>query len=96
VSLCTGGPLTGRLTIQAQAIPWYHYVPSLYDYSDLFDIMSFFTGSPDGAFPGRDDLAEGIGARGRAFAMERLRWEDMRSYMFLLLLEVRPDRTITR
>lgn len=74
--------------LQAQAVPWYHFIPSLYDYSDLFDIMAFFTGSPDGTVPGRDDLAEEIGRNGQAFAMEKLRWEDMRSYMFLLLLEV--------
>jgi beta-1,2-xylosyltransferase len=54
-------------------IPWYHYVPAKYDYSDLFDIMAFFAGSPDGAVPGRDDLAEEIAAQGRAFAMDHLR-----------------------
>jgi hypothetical protein len=34
---------------QAQAIPWYHYVPVQYDYSDLWDIMSFLDGAPDGS-----------------------------------------------
>jgi hypothetical protein len=54
-------------------IPWYHYVPARYDYSDLFDIMAFFTGSPDGSVSGRDDLAETIAAHGRKFALEQLR-----------------------
>jgi hypothetical protein len=49
-------------------------VPLRYDYSDLFDIMSFFTGSPDGQHPGRDDIAEEIAANGRALALERLRY----------------------
>lgn len=51
--------------------------------------MSFFTGPPGLAgLRGHDHLAEEIGTYGRDFAIERLRWEDLQSYMFLLLLEV--------
>ena len=59
--------------------------------------MSFFIGQPDdseGGFGGnavlqaeRDDLASGIARQARRFILERLRWEDMRSYMFSLLIE---------
>jgi beta-1,2-xylosyltransferase len=54
-------------------IPWYHYVPLKVDYGDIFDIMAYFTGSPDGTLPGRDDLAEEIAANGRQFALQRWR-----------------------
>ncbi|WWD15888.1 hypothetical protein CI109_100312 [Kwoniella shandongensis] len=68
-------------------IPWYHYVPVKLDYSDIFDIMAFFNGSPDGQIPGRDDLAKEIAQHGKEFVDERWRLEDMQSYMFLLILE---------
>jgi hypothetical protein len=51
-----------------------------YDYTDMFDIVSFFDGPPDaGAHPSqgrkwvRDGLAEEIAQNGRKFAMERMR-----------------------
>jgi hypothetical protein len=50
--------------------------------------MSFFSQSPNGETLGHDDLAQEIAMNGRNFALERLREEDMRSYMFLLMLEV--------
>lgn len=73
---------------QAQAIPWYHYVPVQYDYSDLWDIMSFLDGAPDGSTPGREDIARDIAHHGEEFALHELRWEEMQSYMLLFLLEV--------
>ncbi|KAI9639049.1 uncharacterized protein MKK02DRAFT_31306 [Dioszegia hungarica] len=83
-----------------QAIPWYHYIPGSYTFNDLYDIMAFFTGTPEErageisekrrvVLVERDKMAEEIAARGREFAMTRLRYEDMRVYMFLLLLEYR-------
>jgi hypothetical protein len=33
----------------AQAIPWYHYIPLKYDYTDLWDVLAFLDGAPDGA-----------------------------------------------
>ncbi|ORY33787.1 glycosyl transferase family 90-domain-containing protein [Naematelia encephala] len=68
-------------------IPWYHYVPIKLDYSDMYDILAFFNGSPDGSAPGRDDLAKEIALNGWKFTQERWRTEDMQSFMFLLLLE---------
>lgn len=52
----------------------YHYVPAKVDYSDLFDILSFFIGSPDGSVPGRDDLAEKIAKRGREYTINNWRY----------------------
>lgn len=77
-------------------VPWYHYVvgirtfarlpfsnppqPVKVDYSDLFDIMAFFVGWPDGT-PGHDDLGEQIGANAVRFVREHWRWEDMQAYV---------------
>jgi hypothetical protein len=61
--------------------------PSQVDYSDVYSIMSFFIGPPDGRAGGHDDLARGIAEAGRQFALEHWRWEDMQAYMFRLLLE---------
>lgn len=99
-------------------IPWYHYVPTKLDYSDILyviytnylffclcengqideflffflffysDILAFFQGSPDRSIPGRDDLAKEIAAHAHEFVQERWREEDMRSFMYLLILEV--------
>jgi beta-1,2-xylosyltransferase len=33
----------------AQSIPWYHYIPLKYDYTDLWDVLAFLDGAPDGA-----------------------------------------------
>lgn len=35
------------LQTQAQAIPWYHYIPARYDFLDLFTILGYFTGAFD-------------------------------------------------
>lgn len=67
--------------------PWVHYIPMQLDYSDLYNIMAFFVGSPDGRQPGRDDLAQQIAEQGKKFAEEHWRWENMQAYMFRLLLE---------
>ena len=71
-----------------QIIPWVHYVPVKVDYSDLYDIMAFFVGTPDGK-GSHDDLAEKIGAAGKQFAQKHWRRIDMASYMFRLVLEYR-------
>lgn len=33
----------------AQSIPWYHYIPLKYDYTDLWDVLAFLDGAPAGA-----------------------------------------------
>lgn len=45
-----------------------------YDYGDVFDTMAFFAGQPNIREFGRDDLAQQIGARGRHFALHRMRY----------------------
>jgi len=57
------------------------------DYSDLYTILSFFIGTPNGLSEGHDDLARWIAEGGRRFGEEHWRWEDMQAYMLRLLLE---------
>jgi hypothetical protein len=52
------------------------YIPLKIDYSDLYDIMAFFIGTPDGQ-GGHDSLAEKIGASGKRWAKEHWRKADM-------------------
>ncbi|ODO03427.1 hypothetical protein L198_02274 [Cryptococcus wingfieldii CBS 7118] len=68
-------------------IPWYHYVPVKMDYSDFFDIISYFEGSPSGDIYGNDDQAKVIAQHALDFVNEKWREEDMRSFGFLLVLE---------
>jgi hypothetical protein len=51
--------------------------PMQLDFSDLYNIMVFFVGSPDGRQAGRDDLAQQIAEQGKKFAEEHWRWENM-------------------
>ncbi len=53
------------------------------DYSDLYNIMAFFVGSPDGRQPGRDDLAQQIAEQGKKIAEEHWRWENMQVSLLL-------------
>jgi hypothetical protein len=69
-------------------IPWYHYVPLQMDYSDLWDIMAFFEGAPDGSTPANLDLAQRIGDSGKRFVEEHWRVEDLHSFSLLQILEV--------
>lgn len=55
--------------------------PMQLDYSDLYNIMAFFVGTPDGRHKGRDDLAKRIAEQGRKFRLEHWRWEDMQAYV---------------
>jgi beta-1,2-xylosyltransferase len=57
------------------------------DYSDLFDILSFFEGAP-GSSTNNLDMAKKIGDRGKLFTKERWRLEDMQSFSLLQILEV--------
>ena len=49
------------------------YVPVKIDYADLYDIMTFFRGTPDGQ-SGHDDLAEKIGTAGKMWARDHVRF----------------------
>ncbi|GAA6025765.1 hypothetical protein JCM10207_000786 [Rhodosporidiobolus poonsookiae] len=66
--------------------PWLHYVPVKVDYSDLYDILTFFRGTPEGA-GAHDELAKKIGTAGKNWARDHWRKQDMAAYMFRLVLE---------
>lgn len=72
------------------------------DYSDLYDIMTFFHGTPEG--PGsHDDLAQKIGLAGKNWARDHWRKQDMAAYMCAcsvvpvqrLYLECDTDQTLS-
>ncbi|KAH8084097.1 hypothetical protein HD553DRAFT_342487 [Filobasidium floriforme] len=68
-------------------VPWYHYVPVQVDYSDIYDIMAYFTGPPDGSGVAHDNEAKNIAQHAYDFTQKRMRWVDMQSYTLLLALE---------
>lgn len=57
------------------------------DYSDLYDILSFFVGAPDSRNDGHDELGQQIAENAMEFAQNHWRWVDMQAYMLRLLLE---------
>lgn len=75
--------------------PWVHYVPLKVDYTDLFDIMAFFSGDLEGR-NGHEDLAKLIAWQGQQYAAKFWRYQDMEAYFFRLALEwarvTAPDR----
>lgn len=52
------------------------YVPIKIDYSDIYDVMAFFVGTPDGQ-GGHDSIAERMAEAGRVWAGEYWRKADM-------------------
>ncbi|KAK4700780.1 hypothetical protein P7C70_g5464, partial [Phenoliferia sp. Uapishka_3] len=68
--------------------PWLHYVPLREDYSDLYNILAFYTGdlSPE-RVGNHDELAEEIAVAGKEWAAKFWRPEDTKAYIFRLLLE---------
>ncbi|GAA5979810.1 hypothetical protein JCM5350_002056 [Sporobolomyces pararoseus] len=66
--------------------PWVHYVPVKVDYSDVYDILTFLRGTPDGK-GSHDELAKKIGLAGKHWARDHWRKQDMAAYMFRLILE---------
>lgn len=82
-------------------VPWYHYIPILPDYSDLYDVLSFFIGpiKEDGTVDhskGHDYLGRKIGAAGQDFALNQWRWVDMQSYTYRLFLELQRLQSMDR
>ncbi|KAM0753092.1 hypothetical protein T439DRAFT_286471 [Meredithblackwellia eburnea MCA 4105] len=51
--------------------PWVHYIPVKVDYSDLYDILTFFRGTPDGK-GNHDALAAKIGTEGKRWARDHV------------------------
>ncbi|KAL8293145.1 hypothetical protein RQP46_000839 [Phenoliferia psychrophenolica] len=73
---------TGRI------MPWLHYVPLKEDYSDLYNILGFFSGDLSANRVGHHDLmAESIAVEGRKWAERFWRPEDTKAYLLRLLLE---------
>jgi hypothetical protein len=52
------------------------YVPIKVDYSDVYDVMAFFVGMPNGQ-GSHDSLAQKIGEAGRQWAKDYWRYADM-------------------
>ncbi|KZV84062.1 hypothetical protein EXIGLDRAFT_727684 [Exidia glandulosa HHB12029] len=69
-----------------RGMPWVHFVPFKMDYSDLYDVMAFFRGTPDGK-GAHDDLAEKIATAGREWAERYWRQDDVIAYMWRVYLE---------
>lgn len=80
---------TGIFTewFQPHLIPWFMYVPSKLDFSDLADIMAFFTGSPGEPGLAFDETAKALGQNGKCFVQRMFRYEDLQAYMLRLFLE---------
>ncbi|WOO80670.1 Beta-1,2-xylosyltransferase 1 [Vanrija pseudolonga] len=74
---------------------WYAYVPTKVDYSDLYSIMSFFRGKPNGK-GSHDEVARRIALNGQCWVERTWRRQDLQAYMFRLFLEygrlIHPDR----
>ncbi|KAL8281344.1 hypothetical protein RQP46_006378 [Phenoliferia psychrophenolica] len=68
------------------AIPWLHFIPIQVDYSDMWDVMSFFRGDLAGN-GAHDDLAKEIAEAGKEWVGECFRWADLEAYQYRLLLE---------
>ncbi|KZV78280.1 hypothetical protein EXIGLDRAFT_847684 [Exidia glandulosa HHB12029] len=69
-----------------RGMPWVHFVPFKMDYSDLYDVLAFFRGTPDGQ-GAHDDLAEKIATAGRAWTERFWRQDDVIAYMWRVYLE---------
>lgn len=69
----------------ARLIPWAHYVPMDATYMDIYAIMEYFMGTA--RTPGHDSVARKIALDGQSWAQKVLRKEDMKVYVYRLLLE---------
>lgn len=61
--------------------PWVHYVPIVYDYSDLYDTFTFFRGDLAGE-GNHDGMAKKIALAGAKWARTYWRDEDATAYMY--------------
>ncbi|KAG8887721.1 Glycosyltransferase Family 90 domain containing protein [Tulasnella sp. 332] len=79
-------------------MPYYHYVPIQHDFSDLYNSVAFFTGTPSGR-GAHDAMAKRIGSNAVEYVRKHWRREDMEAYVYRLLLEyarmMSPDRDAT-
>ncbi|KAG7089382.1 hypothetical protein E1B28_011072 [Marasmius oreades] len=65
---------------------WFHYVPVQVDMSDLYDILVFFRGDPNGN-GSHDELAKKIALQGREWSKTFWKREDLVAYFYRLILE---------
>ncbi|GAA5824165.1 hypothetical protein JCM5353_006163 [Sporobolomyces roseus] len=66
--------------------PWVHYIPIKIDYTDLFDVLAFFSGDLDGQNH-HEQLAKQIAQNGKDYTERFWRYADMEAYFFRLTLE---------
>ncbi|ROT37105.1 hypothetical protein SODALDRAFT_279520 [Sodiomyces alkalinus F11] len=81
--LSTSLPLKSTIYAEwhdSRLFPWVHFVPFDNSYMDIYGIMDYF-------LDGHDAEAERIADEGKAWAESVLRREDMRLYVWRLLLE---------
>jgi hypothetical protein len=74
----------------SRLVAWKHFVPLDNRFMDIYGIMEFFLGffkDDAGNWKGHDHLAKKIAEEGADWATKVLRKEDMRVYMYRLLLE---------
>lgn len=57
-------------------MPICSYIPIKVDYTDLFDVMSFFSGDLDGR-NGHEEMAMKIAAAGKEYTAKHWRYQDM-------------------
>ncbi|KAG8879680.1 F-actin-capping protein subunit alpha [Tulasnella sp. 331] len=62
-------------------MPYYHYVPIQHDFSDLYNNIAFFTGTPHGR-GAHDAMAERIAANAAEYVRKHWRIADMEVYSF--------------
>lgn len=49
-------------------IPWYHYIPVNYDYTDMFSTLLYFFGDADAGQPAHDEQLKAIAQRSQIWA----------------------------
>lgn len=59
--------------------------PVQHDYSDLYNTMAFFVGTPDGTVKGQDEIAARISRNAVDFVAKHWRFEDMEAYVSVTL-----------
>lgn len=67
--------------------PWVHFVPLDNTFQDLYAVLEYFADGPGGPGGPGDAAARFIAERGQEWAEKVLRREDMRIYVWRLLLE---------
>lgn len=58
-------------------VPWYHYIPINYDYSDMYSVLLYFLGEPDADQPAHDEELRGIAERSKAWMDAQMEWPHM-------------------